>query len=218
MVPLGALAGCAGPLSTLDPAGPAAGLIAGLWWAMLAGAGGITLLVLGLLAAGFGRPRPVAEGRWTIALGLWFPLAVLGALLAAGIWVGERLLPRGDGIVRVEAQAVQWTWRFAHPDGEGGQVETQGTLHIPAGQPVEVVITSADVIHSFWVPQLAGKMDAIPGRANRLVIEARAPGSYQGLCAEFCGLGHAGMRFQVIAHPPADWPGVLADLAEGDGE
>ncbi|WP_338048867.1 cytochrome B [Rhodobaculum claviforme] len=212
------LAGCGGPLSSLDPAGPAAGATAVLWWAMLIGAGVLTLMVLGLLAAGFGRPRPVREGRWTVGLGLWFSIAVLSALLAAGVWVGERLLPRGDAVVTVEAHARQWGWRFGHPDGRGGRIETDGTLHIPAGQPVDVIVTSADVIHSFWVPRLAGKIDAIPGRANRLRIEADTPGSFDGLCAEFCGLGHAGMRFRVIAHPPDDWPAVLETLGEETAE
>ncbi len=208
------LAGCGGPLSTLDPAGPAAGEIALLWWAMLAGAAALTLMVLGLVALGFGRPRPVREGRWTLALGLWFSLAVLTALLAVGVWVGERLLPRGDAVT-VEAHAYQWGWRFSHPGPEGA-VETEGTLHIPAGQPVEVVVTSADVIHAFWVPRLAGKIDAIPGRENRLRIEAAAPGRYAGTCAEFCGLGHAVMRFTVVAQPAEDWAAALG--AEQDSE
>jgi cytochrome c oxidase subunit 2 len=216
-VPALVVAGCDGPMSTLTPAGPSAEAIAGLWWAMFAGSAAITALVLGLVAAGFGRPRAVREGRWTVGLGLWFSLAVLAALLVAGVWVGERLLPRG-GAVTVEAHAFQWGWRFAHPDGAGGMVETEGTLHIPAGEPVEVVVTSADVIHAFWVPRLAGKIDAIPGRENRLRLEAAEPGTYAGTCAEFCGLGHSGMRFEVIAHPPEDWPPVLEDDGGEAGE
>jgi len=204
-------AGCGGPLSTIDPAGPVAGEIALLWWAMLAGAAALTLMVLGLVALGFGRPRPVREGRWTLALGLWFSLAVLTALLAAGMWVGERLFPRGDAVV-VEAHAYQWGWRFTHPGG----VETEGVLHIPARTPVEVVVTSADVIHSFWVPRLAGKIDAIPGRENRLRIEAAESGRYAGTCAEFCGLGHAGMRFAVVAHAPEDWEHALREAGQDE--
>lgn len=185
---------------------------------MLAGAGLITLMVLVMLAIGFGRPRAVTERRWTVALGLWFSLTVLTALLAAGLWVGERLLPRGDGVVTMQAHAYQWGWRFGHPDGAGALIETEGALHIPAGSPVDVVVTSADVIHSFWVPRLAGKIDAVPGRPNRLRLEADAPGTYEGLCAEFCGLGHAGMRFEVVAHPAEDWPAVLSTLSEEPGE
>lgn len=184
---------------------------------MLGGAALITLMVLGLLAMAFGRPRAVPERRWTITLGLWFSMSVLTALLAAGVWVGERLLPGEGAAVTVEAHAVQWGWRFGHPDGAGGRVETEDVLHIPAGRPVDVIVTSGDVIHAFWVPRLAGKIDAIPGRANRVRIEAAEPGTYEGLCAEFCGLGHAVMRFSVIAHPPEDWEEAVAALIE-EGE
>lgn len=198
------LAGCRGPLSALSPAGPVAQDVAGLWWAMLTGAAGLTVMVLALVAMGFGRPRQVREGRWSFGLGVWFPLGVLTLALAGAIWVGERILPHGPAL-EVRAHARQWSWTFTH-EGPDGPVETQGVLHVPAGQPVDVLITAADVIHSFWVPRLGGKMDAIPGRTNRLRIQADRPGTYEGLCAEFCGLDHADMRFDVIAHDPALWP------------
>lgn len=202
-VPL-ALAGCDTPLTTLAPAGPVAQDIARLWWVMLAGAGLLTALVLGLVALGFGRPRRVREGVWVFGLGLWFSLTVLGLTLGVAVWAGERILPHGPA-VEVRAHARQWVWTFTH-EGPDGPVETEGVLHIPAGQPVDVLITASDVIHSFWVPQLGGKMDAIPGRQNRLRIAADRPGTYEGLCAEFCGLEHGAMRFEVIAHDPALWP------------
>ncbi|TVP70943.1 MAG: cytochrome c oxidase subunit II [Rhodobacteraceae bacterium] len=206
-------AGCAGPLSTLDPAGPVAGQIAWLWWAMLAGAGVLTLLVLVLVAMGFGGLRPVAARVWTHRLGLWFSLGVLSVTLGAGLWVGERILPRGDA-VEVTAHSFQWGWRFGHPDGMGGWIAAEGVLHIPAGEPVDVVVTSADVIHAFWVPRLAGKIDAIPGRENRLRLQADAPGIYAGRSAEFSGVGYAGMTFTVIAHAPDDWPAAIAALRD----
>lgn len=198
------LAACQGPLSTLSPSGPIAQDIAWLLGAMLAGAAALTLLVLALVAAGFGPPRDVPEGRWTVGLGVAFSLAVLTVTLAAALWVGERILPHGAAL-EVRAHARQWSWTFTHP-GPDGPVQADGILHIPAGRPVDVLITAEDVIHSFWVPQLGGKLDAIPGRENRLRIEAARPGSYEGLCAEFCGLEHATMRFTVIAHDAADWP------------
>ncbi|WP_428030974.1 cytochrome c oxidase subunit II [Ancylobacter sp.] len=198
------LAGCDGPLSTLSPSGPVAQDIAWLWWAMLAGATLLALMVFVLVALSFGRPREVPEARWILGLGVWFSLGVLTLTLIAALWVGERILPHGTAL-EVHAHARQWSWSFTQP-GADGPSETQGVLHIPAGQPVDVLITSSDVIHSFWVPQLGGKMDAIPGRVNRLRIEAARPGTYEGLCAEFCGLEHAAMRFEVIAHDPADWP------------
>lgn len=212
-VPL--LAGCAGPLSSLAPAGPAAEAIAALWWGMLAGAGAITLLVLALVALGF-RPARGAPGErvWIHGLGVGFTLAVLAAVVGAGLWVGERLQPRpGPAVVRVEAIARQWDWRFRQP-GPQGMVETRGRLHIPAGTPVDVAITTEDVIHSFWVPRLAGKMDAIPGRENLLRIEAREPGLYHGVSAEFSGPGYAGMRFEVLAYPPQS-PPPFADREAG---
>lgn len=176
---------------------------------MLAAAAVLTLMVLALVALGFGRPRDIPERRWTFGLGVWFSLGVLTLTLAAALWVGERILPQGAAL-EVRAHARQWSWTFTQP-GPDGPIETEGLLHIPAGQPVDVLITSADVIHSFWVPQLGGKMDAIPGRQNRLRLEAARPGTYEGLCAEFCGLEHATMRFEVIAHDPADWPPRLQE-------
>ena len=208
------LAGCEGALSTLDPAGPAARSIAGLWWAMLAGSGAILALVLGLLAAPFLRPRVDAvaeearERVWIVRLGLVFPLAVLAALLGAGLLVGERLLPRGEALA-VEAEARRWAWRFSYESMPGRA--TEGVLHIPAGQPVDVAVTTADVIHSFWVPRLAGKLDAIPGHVNVLRIEADAPGRYEGRSAEYSGPGYAAHRFEVIAHDAAGWAAFLAE-------
>jgi len=216
LVPV-ALAGCDGPLSALNAGGQVARDIAWLWWAMLAGAGLITAMVGVLVVMGFGRPRDIPERRWTVALGLWFSVAVLGTLLAAGLWVGERILPRGGGAVEVRAHAVQWGWHFTQPGAQGAAVQSVDTLYIPAGQPVDVLVTSEDVIHAFWVPRLAGKIDAIPGRENRLRLQADAPGQYGGLCAEFCGLGHAAMRFTVIAYPPDALPEALRTI-EGPSE
>ena len=210
------LAGCDGPLSTLAPAGPVAGEIALLWWGMLVGAVAITLLVAALLALSFGAPRPRADRYWTHGWGLGFSLAVLATVLLAGLWVGERILPRDDGAIEVHAHAYQWGWRFAQPDADGAMVETEGVLYIPAGRPVDVIVTSEDVIHAFWVPRLAGKVDAIPGRRNLLRIEADRPGTHHGLCAEFCGLGHAAMRFELIAYAEDTPPDALAEAAPAE--
>ncbi len=206
------LAGCSGPLSTLAPSGPAARDIATLWWGMLIGSVVLTLMVVILLVMAFRQKREVEARFWTIGMGVWFSLGVLSAVLAAGLWVGERIIPRDDEAVTVEAHAYQWGWVFRHTGADGAEVETDGRLHIPAGQPVDVLITSEDVIHSFWVPQLAGKLDAIPGRVNRARIKADTAGAYEGLCAEFCGVGHAHMRFTLEAHD--SWPPDLSDEAE----
>lgn len=211
LVPL--LMGCSGPLSTLAPQGPAARQIALLWWAMFGGGVLLTLLVLALVWLGFRRHKPAAPGErfWIHGMGIWFSLAILVAVVAGGIVVGERLQPRpGPEVMRVEAIARQWEWTFRQP-GPEGMIETTGRLHIPAGTPVDVVITSQDVIHSFWVPQLAGKLDAIPGRAAVLRIEADARGTYHGRSAEFSGVGYTGMVFEVLAYPP-DAPPEFTDL------
>ena len=210
------LAGCEGALSTVDPAGPAARHIATLWWVMLAGSAVIFTLVMGLLAAAFLRPASSGRGAvrfWIVGLGIAFPLGVLAALLAYGLFVGERLLPReGADVVSVRAEARRWSWSFAYDAAPG--VVTENVLHIPAGRPVDVAITTADVIHSFWVPRLAGKLDAIPGYVNVLRIQADLPGRYPGQSAEFSGEGYPAHRFVVIAYDAAQWERFLAG---GDG-
>src|SRR5690606_23251924 len=140
-------------------------------------------------------------------------LTVLAALLAYGLVIGERLLPRvGDDVVTVHAEARQWSWTFAYDDAPG--VETEDVLHIPAGRPVDVAVTSADVIHSFWVPRLAGKLDAIPGHTNILRVQADAPGEYAGQSGEFSGTGYLGHKFVVVAHDGPGWERFLAGGAE----
>ena len=210
------LAGCEERLSAVHPAGPAADIIATLWWVMLAGAAAILLLVAVLLALAFrrgeGPPGEAADSRretvWIKGLGLGFTMIVLAALTAWGLWIGERLLPRpGPDVVAVNAEGRQWAWRFTYPDAPGRVTEDE--LHIPAGRPVDVRITSADVIHSFWVPRLAGKLDAIPGHVNTLRIQAWVPGEYAGLSAEFSGPGYRRHQFTVIAHDPAAWDAFL---------
>lgn len=210
-----ALAGCGGPLSTLDPSGPAAASIATLWWVMLAGSLVLFALVMGLFGLAFLRPgwgASVPPHRWIVLGGLALPAVVLVPLVAYGLIAGERLLPLpGTTPPRIEVRAERWRWAFRYPD-HGGKT-TEGLMHLPAGTPVDIVVTSRDVIHSFWIPRLAGKIDAIPGHVNVLRIQADAPGRYEGLCAEFCGVGHAGMRFEVVAHPAGDFPAALAQAA-----
>ena len=169
---------------------------------------------MGLLLLAFRRRGAAlkAEDRheriWIVGLGLAFPLAVLGALLAYGLVIGERLLPRpGPEVVTVGAEGRQWAWRFTYADAPGRV--TDGVLHVPAGRPVDVAITSADVIHSFWVPRLAGKLDAIPGHINVLRIEAWTPGDYAGVSSEYNGAGYTGHDFMVRAHDAEGWAAFL---------
>jgi heme/copper-type cytochrome/quinol oxidase subunit 2 len=209
---LSTLSGCQGRLSVLHPAGPAAETIAEIWWVMLGGGAAIVILVLGLLVTALVR-RPASEGDqgggvWLWYLGLGFPLVTLGALTLYGLLIGERLLPRDTpDLVTVEAEARQWAWTFGYADAPG--LMTEDVLHIPAGRPVDVRITSRDVVHSFWVPRLAGKLDALPGHVNTLRIEAAAPGTYAGQSAEFSGTGYREHTFTVEAHGPAAWEAFL---------
>jgi cytochrome c oxidase subunit 2 len=200
-------------LSTLDPAGPGAARVATLWWAMLAGAGAILALVCVLLVLAFRPPQQVRPSRWIVGGGLVFTTCVLAVLTIWGVVLGEGLIARErPDTVRVEANARQWFWTFRHP-GADGPIETLHRLYIPAGRAVDVALSSEDVIHSFWVPRLAGKMDAIPGKNNVLRIEADTPGEYAAICAEYCGVGHRRMQFRVIALPPERWDAMMAEGA-----
>jgi cytochrome c oxidase subunit II len=171
------------------------------------------LFVLVIRRPGWGSS--VSPARWIALGGLALPAAILLPLVAYALVAGERLLPLpGSAPPRIEAEGRQWAWTFRYPDHGG--VTTKNVLHLPAGTPVDIVVTSRDVIHAFWVPRFAGKIDAIPGHVNRLRIQADQPGDYEGLCNEFCGLGHAGMRFKVIVHRPEDFSAALAQAAAAE--
>ena len=213
--------GCEGRLSILHPAGPAAQTIADIWWIMLGSGAAIfavvmVVLMLALRRAGdqpAGDP-PEGEQRstrvWMWGFGLAFPMITRAALTGYGLIMGDRLLARAaPDLVTVAAEARQWAWTFRYDDVPN--FATEGVLHIPAGQPVDVEITSIDVIHSFWVPRLAGKLDAIPGHVNVLRIEAAAPGTYAGQSAEFSGAGYREHVFTVQAHDAASWETFLRE-------
>lgn len=184
---------------------------------MLAGAVLIFSLVMVLIAFAFRQRTPASDeaGRerlWIIKLGIAFPVAVLLALLGYGLVVGERLLPRAaPDVVSVGAEARRMAWTFTYEDVPG--LATENVLHLPAGRPVDVAVTTADVIHSFWVPRLAGKIDAIPGHVNVLRIEADAPGAYAGRSAEFSGPGYDHFAFTVVAHDADSWENFVTGQA-----
>ncbi len=207
------LTGCSGPYSTLDPQGASAASIAGLWWAMLIGSAVIFALMMGLFALVIRRPELAARitpRRWIVWGGLVLPGIVLPPLVAWSLVAGERILPiPGQSVPRIEVEAVQWGWTFRYPDHGGG--ETYDRVILPLGEPVDLHITARDVVHAFWIPQLGGKIDAVPGKVNVLRLRADAPGEYGGLCAEFCGLDHTSMRFDALVVPPDE----VADLVAG---
>lgn len=207
----------------LDPAGPAAATAALLWWGMFSAFSLVFVAVCGLwLYAMFRTPTSRDEThtrriqrRWLIGGGLVLPLVSMVVLLGFGIPAGHSMLPlppdEGDPL-DVHVTAHQWHWEVRYPNRD---ISLVNEVHIPAGRPVDVHLSSADVIHSFWVPRLGGKLDAIPGRTHVLRLQADEPGIYRGQCAEFCGTGHARMHFTVIAHTPEDF-GAWREDATGD--
>lgn len=197
------------PPPVLDPAGPYASSVTLLSWILFATGAGVLMVVLAALyIALFGRRELQAKlgGRPAIWLGgIAFPAVVLSALLIYGLSLTRHLSsPIQGNELRVRITGEMWWWRVAYLDGQGREVvQDANELHIPAGQPVVLELESADVIHSFWVPRLSGKLDMIPGRRNLMRIQADASGVFGGQCAEYCGGPHALMGFTVIAHEPA---------------
>lgn len=199
-----ALSGCQAQVqSVLAPASEAAEAIAELWWLMLAIAVAVVLLVVTLFFVAVFRRRaedgapPLGTRRFILAGGIVLPLVVLTVLLVLSL--GTTASIRGDDdVLTVEVIGHQWWWEVYYPEHH---VTTANEIHIPAGRAVRLKLTSGDVIHSFWVPRLNGKMDLVPGKTNTFWIQADAPGVFRGQCAEFCGVQHAKMAMLVIAEP-----------------
>lgn len=204
---------CSGTQSALDPAGHEAAEVLTLFWVMLVGAGLIWAVVIG--AAVFGgrfQKKPIDE-RTGLRIVLWagavFPTVVLAALLVFGL----RLMPvlrAAEPALRIEVSGEQYWWRVTYLGPDDTRIESANELRLPVGRAVELILTSADVIHSLWIPTLAGKMDIIPGRTNRLVLRPERTGIYRGACAEFCGRSHALMAFPVVVMEPAEFDAWLA--------
>lgn len=191
--------------SALAAKGPVADAIATLWWIMFWGASAVLLLVMALLFyAMFRRNKPSLRARaFVFGGGLVFPAVTLIALLVYGTGVGERITRMADAPLRVEVTGHQWWWEVRYP-GEPAVV-TANELNIPVGVQVELTLHSADVIHSLWIPSLAGKVDLVPGRTNLHRFEASEAGRYGGQCAELCGAQHTRMKLTVVAQPQAEF-------------
>ena len=145
--------------------------------------------------------------------GVMLPTTAVVLLLVWGLPAGQSMRFTPDDAYVVDVRAHQWWWEVSYPDGTEAPIISASEIHIPAGRPVKLNITSADVIHSFWIPRLGGKIDAIPGRTNTLNLTADSPGEYAGVCAEFCGAQHARMRISVVAHEPDALAQRLASMA-----
>jgi cytochrome c oxidase subunit II len=198
--------GCEGPQSALEPAGRGATQIDGLFWLMTIGLAVVWLVVVTLAIYAYRGERTVGEPaarRLIVVGGVVVPVVVLTALLAYGLSTMPALLPsaqRAD--VEIDVIGHQYWWRVRYLRDGVPVVELANELHLPAGKRVELVLESRDVIHSFWIPSLGGKVDMIPGRTTRLVLEPEKPGIYRGTCAEYCGASHAWMSFYAIVEEP----------------
>ncbi|MBC7501027.1 MAG: cytochrome c oxidase subunit II [Herminiimonas sp.] len=199
--------------SVLHPAGPDAALISQLAWLLFAGAALILSGVMALFALSLWRSgRPTSTVLWIAGGGIAFPVIVLTALLIFSTLRSAQLTAQSSQqtlIISVTAKMWWWEVRYRDP-ASGREITLANEIHIPAGRPVHLGLTTSDVIHSFWVPALAGKMDMIPGRVNGLTIHAAEPGIYRGQCAEFCGEQHARMALHVVAEPQAQFDAWLA--------
>jgi cytochrome c oxidase subunit 2 len=217
------LTGCGGKQSPLSPESGPARKIADLWWGMLAASavvflGAVVLLLIAWLRRRPGLPllgeRESVSTGLVVGFGIVVPVSALVTLFAVSdIWItGKTEPPKASSTgLTVEVIGHQWFWEVRYP---GTTAVTANEIHIPARTRVNLVGTTADVIHSFWVPRLNRKIDLVPGHRNRVLLYADKPGRYRGQCAEFCGLQHANMALYVFADPPARFQAWLAGVEQ----
>jgi len=197
--------------------------IGGVWWLMFGLSAAVYVGVGGfiLVAVMRGRHRAPQEPdarqdeRFIWLGGLLMPVLILAVLGVVTVTTTRDLRPQDPGAVRIDVIGKRWWWDVRYPDDK---VASANEVHVPVGRPVDIRLTSADVIHSFWVPELAGKVDMIPGQVNHLRFTTTKAGVYRGECAEYCGLGHANMAFIVVAEPPEAYARWLERGASTSGE
>ncbi len=210
------LAGCGGWQSALDPAGPKAGHLASLIWGFVAFLGAVWFVTMAALVWSLWPRRrgrepmlktnPGQEKRWSIIIGSAVAFTGLSVLILTGLsYAGQKsFYSARPESVTIRLNGHQWWWEATYRDEQPSRTFiTANEVHIPTGERVTFELTSSDVIHSFWVPNLAGKLDLIPGTENRLQLVAEREGVYRGQCAEFCGYQHAHMGLVVVAEPKA---------------
>jgi cytochrome c oxidase subunit 2 len=197
--------------TALEPAGPQAGHIEFVWWVFFWVSVAVYGIVIGfLLAALLRRGRGEAEtaesrhaGQAVVAAAVLTTVTLFGLLVASAVKGHAISSLRAPDALKIQLIGHQWWWEVIYADPiPSRQVTTANELHIPVGRPVQFHLTSGDVIHSFWVPNLHGKTDLMPGEVTTTWIRADKPGVYRGQCAEFCGFQHAHMALFVIAEPP----------------
>jgi cytochrome c oxidase subunit 2 len=208
------LASCAGIQSTFSAFGTEAESTRTLTITMVAAAAVITIAVLALAFHAVRAPENRLDHRGGMRVILWLgaigPTVILATLLAWELPT-MRTLKAEAGDLEVHVEGKQFWWRVRYQPAQGEPVESANEIRLPVGRTVTFSLTSPDVIHSFWIPGLAGKMDMIPGRTNRLVVQATSAGRYRGVCAEFCGLSHAAMAFDVVAMEAAEFDRWLVE-------
>ncbi|MGK9235095.1 c-type cytochrome [Inquilinus limosus] len=210
------LCGCAGVQSALVPRGTEAQEIDALFWTVTGVAVVVTALVLAATALALYGPagwrRFLAADRMVVGGGILLPVVVLSALLAYGLLVMQAGAARsrsaeGPGVT---ITGKRWWWQVVYEDRDGRRIVSANELRLPVGRPVAVRLETDDVIHSFWAPQLGGKLDMIPGRTNVLTLEATEAGVSRAQCAEYCGGAHALMSLYVVALAPSAYDAWLA--------
>jgi cytochrome c oxidase subunit 2 len=217
------LAACGATPAALDPQGSGARQIADIAWALFAGALVIFALVAALtayaLAASAQRRAWIGRHRFVVAAGIAFPAVTLTLLLVYALATSGRMVgARAAAPVRIEVVGEMWWWRIRYLDDAGAvQFATANELHIPVGREVELHLTTADVLHSFWVPQLIPKTDLIAGRTRETWLRADRAGIFHGQCAEYCGIQHAHMAFAVIVQPRSDFDAWQRDASRPAG-
>jgi cytochrome c oxidase subunit 2 len=212
---------CHGPQSALAPAGPAASQLAGLSWMLFGVLGVVYVAVVALLGLAIVRSRRTrppsvrsSERRALAAVlvgGVILP-AVVGVALTVVTFRDLSVVLPGARAAQLEVEVIghQWWWEIRYPGPDPAEsVTTANEMHIPTGRRVRIRLASRDVIHSFWVPALQGKMDMIPGRPTETWLEAERPGVYRGQCAEYCGIQHARMALWIVANSPDDFAAWL---------
>ncbi len=211
------LSGCSGSApSALEPAGFGARRVAGLWWFLFTIAAVVCVVVIGLLLLALRRrgapPGPSHDGhRVVVVAGVIVPALILTTVYLVGLRDLSALQePDGPPAVTVDVVGHTWWWQVSYPD-DG--VVTANEIHVPVGRNVLLRLRTADVNHSFWVPQLTVKTDLVAGRVNRTWVRAERPGRFRGQCAEFCGLQHAHMALVVVAEPEAQFREWAAEQA-----